>query len=208
MLTLELMQRLWPHGDQHVRGLLDGIASTSATVFNKYGIRTPMSVAHMMGQFSHECGAGLEMTENLNYTAESLVRVWPRHFTPSMAQHYAHNPRAIGDIAYGGRMGNAPPPSDDGFNYRGKGLSQLTGKDNYHRLAEVSGLDVVTDPDLLINPATALECGVADYVKICNCLPFAEADDTINETKHLNGGLIGLASRQAWIARWKQALGV
>jgi putative chitinase len=207
-LTLEHLQRLWPHGDQHVPGLMAGIVQSAPAVLEKYGVPdTPLVIAHMMGQFSEECGGGLEMVENDNFTAQQLLNLWPRHFTPSMAQRYAHNARMICDVAYGGRMGNAPPPSDDGYNYRGKGLSQLTGKENYERLAVLTGLDVIKNPDLLIDPETTFECGVADYVKICGCLPFAEKDDTINETKHLNGGLIGLSDRRLWIARWKKELG-
>src|SRR5579871_2867685 len=132
--SLDLLNRLWPHGDQHVPGLRAGIAAAAPTVFTRYGIGTPMIQAHMMAQFSEECGAGLEMVENMNYSAEGLLRTFPRHFTGSMAQRYAHNPRMIADVAYGGRMGNAPPPSDDGWNYRGKGLSQVTGREGYEKL--------------------------------------------------------------------------
>lgn len=207
LLTPELLRRLWPHGDQHVPGLIEGICTSAETVFEKYNLpNTALVLAHVMGQFSEECGAGLEMVENLNYSAQGLLRTWPRHFSPGMAQRYAHNPRMIADVAYGGRMGNDPPPSDDGWKFRGQGLSQLTGKDNYVVLARVTGLDVVTHPELLISPQTCLECGIADYVHICGCLPFAEKDDTIGETRHLNGGLIGLSDREQWIARWRRAL--
>lgn len=205
---IDHLRRLWPNGNQHVPGLLEGVAAAAPAVFEKYGINTPLAVAHMMGQFSEECGGGLEMIENDNFTAEQLLRLWPRHFTYSMAQRYAHNPRMICDVAYGGRMGNAPPPSDDGYAYRGQGLSQLTGKDNYVHLAMITGLDVVNHPGLLTSPATALECAVADYVRICNCLPCAERDDTLNETKRLNGGTNGIATRIWWIKRWKRELGV
>src|SRR5438067_1186383 len=102
LLTLANMEHRWPHGNQHVAGLREGIAKTAPAVFEKYGITSPLVVAHLMAQESHECGGGLEMEENLNYRAEGLLRTFPRHFTPSMAQHYAHNPRAIADVAYGG----------------------------------------------------------------------------------------------------------
>ena len=204
-LTLDLMLRMWPHGDQHVPGLLEGIAAAAPTAFPKYGLVTPLVVAHAMAQFSEECGAGLEMVENDNFTAEQLARLWPSHFTGTMAERYAHNPRMICDVAYGGRMGNAPPPSDDGWNFRGRGLSQCTGRDGYQAVAERTGLDVLADPDLLSAPATALECAVADFV-LCGCLPYAERDDVIGVTKKLNGGLNGLAVREQWLARWRPAL--
>jgi putative chitinase len=208
VLTLAHFAALWPNGDQHVPGLLEGIVASAPAVLEKYGITTPLVVALMLGQFSEECGAGLEMVENDNFTAAQLVATWPRHFTGTMAARYAHNPQMICDVAYGGRMGNAPPPSNDGFDYRGKGLSQLTGKNNYQALATVTGLDVIANPDLLMAPATALECAVADFVKICGCLPFAEKNDVVGVTEKLNGGTIGLAARQAWTARWKTELGV
>jgi putative chitinase len=206
LLPLSVLKTLWSHGDQHVPGLIEGIAASAPAVFEKYGVTTTLEVAHIMAQFSEECGAGLEMVENLNYSAEGLRRTFPTHFTESMAEHYAHNPRMIADVAYGGRMGNAPPPSDDGWNYRGKGLSQLTGKANYTRLAVVTGLDVIHDPDILIRPATALECAVADFVRICGCLPLARRDDVHGVTLHLNGGYNGLAERIRWLREWKVAL--
>jgi putative chitinase len=206
LLPLSVLRALWPHGDQHVPELIEGIAASAPSVFASNGITSTLEVAHTMAQFSEECGAGLEMVENLNYSASGLTRTFPTHFTGTMADHYQHNPRMIADVAYGGRMGNARPPSDDGWNYRGKGLSQLTGKDNYRRLATITGLDVVSNPDLLIQPATALECAVADFVRLCGCLPYARRDDVHGVTLHLNGGFNGLAEREQWLARWKAAL--
>jgi putative chitinase len=208
MLTIELMQKLWPTGNQHVPGLLEGIVATAPAALEKHKVATPLALALMMGQFSEECGAGLEMVENLNYSASGLVKTWPRHFTGSMAQRYAHNPRMIADVAYGGRMGNAPPPSDDGWNYRGRGLSQITGKDAYAKLAAATGVDVVSDPGLLSDPEHTFELGVFDFVELCGCLPFAEKGDVVGTTEHLNGGLIGLPERRLWTAHWRQALGV
>lgn len=205
MITLDMMQRRWPHGDQHVAGLVEGIVSAAPTVFPKYGLTTPLVVAHAIAQFSHECGAGLEMVENLNYRADQLRAQWPKHFTGNMPERYAHNPRMIADIAYGGRMGNAPPPSDDGWNFRGRGLSQTTGRDGYAKLAEKTGFDLLHDPEFVSDPAHALECGVADFM-LCGCLPFAEKDNVVGVTKALNGGTIGLAARKQWLALWKREL--
>jgi putative chitinase len=211
-LPLVILQKLWPHGDQHVPGLLEGIALTAPDVFQRYGITSSLVVALMMGQFSEECGAGLEMVENLNYSEEGLLRTFPTHFTGSMAIRYAHNPRMIADVAYGGRMGNKPPPSDDGWNRRGRGLSQVTGDDGYQALQNEltkSGvdIDIMENPDLVCDPKYTLECAVADFI-LCGCLPFAEQGNVIGVTKKLNGGLNGLADRQRWTALWKRALGV
>ena len=212
MITLDMMRRRWPHGDQHIPGLIEGIVNAAPTVFSKYGLTTPLVVAHAMAQFSEECGEGLEMIENMNYTAQGLRNTFPNHFTASMAERYAHNPRAIANIAYGGRMGNAPPPSDDGYNFRGAGLSQVTGREGVETLQKVlsahgAEFNVVNDPALIIDPEHTLECGVADWIA-CGCLPYAERDDIVGETKRLNGGTNGLAERRRQLALWKKELSV
>ena len=205
LLPAAVLTKFWPNGNQHIPGLLEGIIAAAPVVFPKYGLTTSLVVAHALAQYSEECGCGLEMEENGNYSAPELLKVFPTHFTGSMAERYAHNPRMIFDVAYGGRMGNAPPPSDDGYNYRGRGLSQCTGKEGYQKLAAKTGLDVLSNPDLLSAPNTALECGVADFV-LCGCLPHAERDDVVGVTRALNGGTNGLAVREQWLAKWKAAL--
>lgn len=206
-LTIEMMQRRWPHGDQHVPGLMEGIVAAATEVFAKYGLTSDLAQAHAMAQFSEECGQGLEMEESGNYSAQRLRQVFPTHFTPAMAQRAAHNPRLVFDIAYGGRMGNSPPPSDDGFNFRGRGLSQVTGREGYAKLAEKVGLPLTDHPELIIDPAHALECGVADFV-LCGCLPWAEKDDVVQVTRHLNGGLNGLDERKRQLVLWKREYGL
>jgi len=205
-LSLQIMQRLWPHADQHVSGLIEGIVKTAPSVFLKYGLISNLTIAHAMAQFSEECGCGLEMIENMDYSASRLRQVFPTHFSSAMAERCAHNPRQIADIAYGGRMGNQPPPSDDGWNFRGRGFSQVTGREGYGKLAQKTGLPLLDHPELLSDPDYALECGVADFI-LCGCLPSAERDDVIGVTKHLNGGYNGLAERRRQLAIWKDALG-
>lgn len=207
MLTLEILQRRWPNGDQHIQGLIEGIVNAAPIVFSKYGLSSPLAIAHAMAQFSEECGQGLEMIENMNYSAQGLLKVFPTHFTPAMAERWAHHPEAIGQIAYGGRMGNAPPPSTDGFVFRGAGLSQVTGRNGVSRLQDFlkkngADFDILQNPGLIIDPSHTLECGVADWI-LCGCLPFAEKDDIVGETKALNGGLNGLPERRRQLAGWK-----
>jgi putative chitinase len=202
----EALTRLWPDGDRKVSGLRAGIVATAPAVFARYGITTPLLVAHVMAQISHECGAGHDVVENLNYTASRMMQVWPARFpTTASAVPYAHNPRALANKVYNGRMGNAPN-SDDGWNFRGRGAAQTTGREGYERLAIATGLDVVNRPELVIDPAHFLLCGVADFAN-CGCLPFARADDILGATRRLNGGTVGLAERKAWLAKWKAALG-
>ncbi|WP_047307566.1 glycoside hydrolase family 19 protein [Rhodopseudomonas palustris] len=198
--------RLWPDGDRKIAGLRAGMIASADEVFARHGIDTPLLVAHVMAQVSHECGAGRDVVENLNYTAARMMQVWPSRFpTPASAAPYAHNPEALAAKVYNGRMGNAPG-SADGWTYRGRGAVQTTGRDGYARLARATGLDLVRRPDLVNDPRHFLACGVADFVA-CGCLPFARADDVVGVTRRLNGGTIGLAARKAWLARWKAALG-
>ncbi len=206
MAFINMLYNLWPNGDQKIAGLRDGIANSAQAVFAKYGIDRPLLVAHVMAQISHECGAGHDVVENLNYTAGRMMQVWPHRFpTMASAAPYAGNPRALANKVYNGRMGNASG-SDDGWNFRGRGASQTTGREGYARLAMATGLDLLNHPDLVNDPDHFLECGVADFV-LCGCLPFAKADDVLNVTRRLNGGTVGLAQRQAWLAKWKAALG-
>lgn len=202
MAFINTLYNLWPNGDQKVPGLRAGIIASAPAVFAKYGVKDSLVLAHIMAQISHECGAGHDVVENLNYTAERMTQVWPSRFrTIAEALPYAGNPRALANKVYNGRMGNRIG-SDDGYNFRGRGGSQTTGREGYERVAKQTGLDVVNHPEILIDPKYFLECAVSDFIN-CGCMPFAKADDIENVTKKLNGGYIGLAERRAWLVKWK-----
>jgi putative chitinase len=201
----EALSRLWPRGDSKIPGLRAAMTRSAPELFAAYRLDTPSLVAHVMAQISHECGAGSEVVENLNYTAARMMQVWPARFpTLASALPYANNPRALANKVYNGRMGNAAG-SDDGWTFRGRGAVQTTGREGYRRLAELTGLDLIGNPDLVNDPQHFLACGVADFI-LCGCLPSAEADDLVGVTKRLNGGTIGLAARQQWLTQWKAAL--
>ncbi len=206
MLTSDIMRDMWPHGDATVAGLIDGIMAAAPAVFATYGLASDLIVAHALAQFSEECDAGTELVENLNYSAQGLMNTWPSRFDAAKAAEFARNPRQIANEVYNGRMGNAPG-SDDGWTYRGRGGSQVTGRDAYDKLGQTLGLDLLGTPDLVNVPANFLACAVADFVQ-CGCLPFAAADDVNGVTYHLNGGYIGLSERTVWLAKWKAALNV
>lgn len=202
------MKRLWPHAKPELQ---QGIVDAAATVFPKYGLTTELSVAMAMGQFSEECGAGIETTENLNYTAASLVRVWPSRFNAARAAAYAHKPQQIANTVYNGRMGNRTG-TDDGWNFIGRSGSQITGRDGYRAVAQKTGLDLLANPELANDPEHFLECSVADFV-ICGCLPYALSGDVTKTSAMLNVGhivpasrIIGYDQRVAWTDRWKRAL--
>jgi putative chitinase len=211
MAFINTLYNLWPHGDTRIPGLRDGIAATAPTVFAKYGITSNLLIAHVMAQGSLECGAGTEVEENLNYSAQRMTQVWPSRF-PSInaAIPYAHNPRLLANKVYNGRMGNALN-SNDGYDKRGRGFSQTTGMLGYATLQAFLAkhgvvLDLKNHPELINDPLHFLECGVADFI-ICGCLPWAQADNIAQVTRHLNGGYTGLADRITWLRRWKAALG-
>jgi putative chitinase len=125
----ETLSRLWPNGDCKISGLRAGIIATAKRVFQQFGITSPLLIAHVMAQISHECGAGREVVESLNYTASRMMQVGPSRFpTLASATPFAGNPRALANKVYNGRMGNAVG-SDDGFVYRGRGASQTTGRE-------------------------------------------------------------------------------
>jgi putative chitinase len=207
MLTGDIMRSLWPNGDAAISGLIEGMVAAAPIVFPKYGLISDMQVAHAMAQFSEECGAGHEVVENLDgYTASRLMEVWPGRFNATLAASCAGNGHKIADVVYNGRMGNRPG-TDDGWNFRGRGGSQVTGRDGHGKLGQKVGLDLLNSPDQINTPQHFLECAVADFV-LCGCLPFATSDDVSGVTYHLNGGYIGLSDRSVWLAKWKAALGV
>lgn len=205
MAFINTLYNLWPDGDKKVPGLRDGIAAAAPAVFAKYGIDSPLLVAHVMAQISHECGAGRDVVENMNYTTKRIMEVWPTRFpTTADAAPFSGNPRSLANKVYNGRMGNRLG-SDDGYNFRGRGGSQTTGREGYERVAKVTKIDVVNHPDYLIDPRFFLECAVADFVE-CGCLPYAKQDNILKVTKKLNGGTVGLQDRVDWLVKWKKAL--
>lgn len=207
MAFINTLYNLWPNGDERIKGLRDGIAGSANGVFVKYGIDSPLVIAHLMAQISHECGAGHDVVENLNYSAQRMTEVWPSRFhNTTEAAPYAYNPQKLANKVYNGRMGNRVG-SNDGWNFRGRGGSQTTGREGYQRVEKQTKFPVTNNPDILIDPKFFFECAVSDFVN-CGCLPFAKQDDIVNVTKKLNGGTIGLADRKVWLARWKKALNV
>lgn len=210
MAFINTLYNLWPSGDKLISDLRDGMAAAAPTVFERYGFDSDLVIAHFMAQISLECNAGLEVVENLNYSAQRMMQVWPSRF-PTMTSSipYAHNPRLLGNKVYNGRGGNALN-SNMGYDYRGRGASQTTFHDGYKALQAALAkyninLDLINNPDLVNDPKYFLECGAADFV-ICGCLPWAKADNVVQVTKHLNGGYTGLADREVWLKRWKAAL--
>jgi putative chitinase len=175
--------------------------------FAKYDISTPQRQAAFIGQCAHESGNFKNLEENLNYKPEALMRVWPSRF-PDLptAMKYAHNQEAIANKVYGGRMGNGPEETGDGWKYHGRGLIQLTGKENYANCGSGIGVDLLSNPSLLNTPEyAALSAAWFWNKKGLNSLADAQDYDTM--TKRINGGVIGLEDRKAKIAKALSILG-
>lgn len=171
--------------------------------FEKYQINTPKRQACFLGQTMHESGGYRLLRENLNYSARALMATWPSRFPDAdVAEQYARQPEKIANKVYGGRMGNTE--DGDGAKYIGRGLIQLTGKDNYRAFGEAIGEDLVANPQLVEEPRyAALSAGWFWNKRGLNALADAMDIDTL--TKRINGGNIGIQDR---IAKINKALDV
>ena len=160
-----------------------------------YGIDTPLRVAHFVAQCAHESGNFVFIKENLNYKAASLQKIFGKYFpTPELAQQYANKPERIANRIYANRMGNGPETSGDGFRYCGRGLIQLTGKDNYTFFAGSLSISEAEAAEYLATFEGAAQ-SACWYWEQNNLNRFADANDTKGLTRAINGGYIGLEDR-------------
>ena len=173
--------------------------------FAKYDISTPQRQACFIGQCAHESGNFKTLQENLNYSAEGLMKTWPSRFaTKEIADQYARQPAKIAGKVYNGRLGNTS--EEEAAKYLGRGLIQLTGKENYEHCGLGIGADLLADPALLLDPRYAsLSAGWFWNKKGLNSL--ADSQDLETMTKRINGGLIGLDDRKTKIAKALSVLG-
>ena len=164
-------------------------------LLDDYEINTPLRVAHFIAQCAHESGNFVFIKENLNYRAESLTKTWPRLFpTMEIARQYEKQPERIANRAYGNRMGNGDEASGDGWRYCGRGLIQLTGKDNYTFFAGSLGISVEDAADYLATFEGAAQ-SACWYWEQNNLNRFADANDAKGLTRAINGGYLGLEDR-------------
>ena len=173
--------------------------------FTRFNLTTNNQKAMFIGQCSHECGNFRLLEENLNYRAETLMKLWPKRF-PSLefAKQYEKNPKKIANSVYANRMGNRDEASGDGYRFRGRGALQCTGHSTYFHAGKALGVDFVMQPDLVATPKyAALTAGWFWDTHKLN--PPADALDYTKVTKIINGGTIGLDDR---IKHVQQALAV
>jgi len=167
-------------------------------VVERYKITNPLRLAHFLAQIAHESGDFKFVSENLNYSTDSLLRVFPKYFKDrATADKYARKPEMIASRVYGGRMGNGDEASKEGFAFRGRGFLQVTGKENYKAFSAFIGEDCVANPDLV---ATKYPMDSAiwffDRNKLWDiCDKGATSDVVTAVTKRVNGGTHGLDDR-------------
>jgi len=156
----------------------------------------PRRVAGFLAQIAHESGGFNFVAENLNYSAKGLMTIFKKYFpTEELANQYARKPEKIANKVYANRMKNGPESSGDGWKFRGRGLIQLTGRDNYTRFAAALDLDIDSTIAYLETPNGAVAS--AGWFWDNNKLnQFCDKDDFVTLTKRINGGTIGLADRK------------
>ena len=176
-------------------------------ILPEYEINTPQRVAAFVAQCAHESGGFKFLTENLNYRWETLRKLFSKYFpTDDLAKQYEKKPEKIANRIYGGRMGNGPEETGDGFKYCGRGLIQLTGRANYEAFAD----SIESTPEEVSEYLQTFEGAVQSacwFWESNNLNQYADSDDIKTMTKRINGGYIGLADREKHYEHAKHVFG-
>jgi putative chitinase len=199
MITLEQLKQLLPNNPY-----VEQWHKALEQLLPEYEIDTSKRIAAFIAQCSHESGGFTALKENLNYRAVTLRKVFPKYFTESSAEQFAGKPEAIANRVYANRMGNGTEESGDGFRYCGRGLIQLTGKNNYQNFADSLEMNIEEVPEYLgtFEGATQSACW---FWENNNLNQWADKGDIVTLTKRINGGTIGLEDR---IKHYEHALHV
>lgn len=175
----------------------DTVVNEINSIAEKFGITTNLRLAHFLAQCAHESGNFKAVSENLNYSKDGLMRVFPKYFPGTLAESYANQPEKIASRVYGSRMGNGDEASKEGWKFRGRGVLQTTGKNNYKLLGDFLGVDLISNPDLV---ATTYPVSSAAFFftsnKLWNICDEGTTDEIVTKvTKRVNGGILGLDHR-------------
>ena len=175
----------------------DSVISMIPDTAVKFGIINPLRLAHFLSQCGHESGGFKAVNENLNYGAKGLLGTFPKYFNAATAAQYERKPEMIASKVYGGRMGNGPEATKDGYKFRGRGYIQLTGKDNYSAFDKFVDEDILGNPDLVATKYPLMSAAwffnKNGLWSICDKGATTEVITAV--TKRVNGGTIGLADR-------------
>lgn len=176
----------------------DSVIAQLPDTIAKFELNTPLRLAHFLAQAGHESGGFKAVNENLNYGAKGLLGIFKKYFpTPEKAALYERKPEKIANLVYGGRMGNGPEASGDGYRYRGRGYIQLTGKDNYKAFDAVVEENITENPDLVATKYPLMSAAWFFHKNGLHKIADKGATDAVvtEVTKRVNGGTIGLADR-------------
>lgn len=178
----------------------------------KYYDMTPVRAAHFFAQCAHESANFRTLSENLNYSADALRKIFGKYFpSDDLAESYARNPEKIANRVYGGRMGNGSEETGEGWKYRGRGVIQLTGKNNYTEFSNaIDRPEVLTNPDI-VSTELAFESGIFFFDKnnLWDICDKGINDDVILQlTKRINGGTHGLEDRKTKTYKNAEILGI
>lgn len=179
------------------------------TFFVQYEITTPERKAAFIAQIGHESSHLKDVEENLNYSASGLRQTFGKYFpTDEVANRYARKPEQIANIIYAGRIGNGGVESGDGWRFRGRGLVQLTGRQNYANMSKLIGVDLLTHPERLTAPEYAVQSSCCWWQsKGLNDLSDTITDEAFKQiTRTINGGINGLSERLEIWGRAKKVL--
>ena len=194
MITTEKFKKLFPNCKEP-----DAWVTAMLEVFPKYEINTKNRIAAFIAQCGHESGGWTVFAENLNYSAEGLVKTFGKYFGPkgpiANPTPYARKPEMIANVVYANRMGNGDTASGEGYKYRGRGPIQLTGKDNYTNFSKAMGVDAVTNPDLVSTDKKVALMSAIWFWNKNKLNVHADKGDIKAMTKIINGGFIGLEDR-------------
>jgi len=183
---------------QNLKGHVpDAVIAQIPETAKKFNITNPLRLAHFLAQCGHESGGFKAVSENLNYSADGLKKIFGKYFPGNLNESYAKQPEKIASRVYGGRMGNGDESTGEGFKFRGRGYIQLTGKQNYTNFAKFIGEDTVSNPDLV---ATKYPLASAAFFFDSNklwsiCDKGSDVATVTAVTKRVNGGTIGLPDR-------------
>ena len=165
-----------------------------ADAMEMYDIIAPRRAVAFLAQIAHESARFTRLVESLNYSPQRLLAVFPKYFTPAEAVQFAHDEERIANRVYGGRMGNGPEATGDGYRFRGRGFIMLTGRNAYRYSGRHLGEPLEESPDRAAQ-ANVAALVAADYWAARGCNEFADADKYESITRAINGGLNGYEDR-------------
>ena len=186
--------------------IVKSIITTGNYLLQGFGINKNVDrISNFLGQIAYETAGLSVLTESGDFSSERLIIVFPSLFDAASAQAYANQPEKILSRVYAGKFGNGPEDSGDGFKFRGRGFLQITGRDNYKRLSQQTGIDLISDPNIVGNPDTALLVAAAFWTN-AGLNEIADSTGVEAITQKISGSSSGLESKRNFVKRARDLL--